>query len=211
MTGTLNLDHVDELCIRLTYSRFLEGPAHDVFLLDIRPPCSTGRFDERPYLDRLQPVLHSHGGGRASSVLHVNRTHRDWEGADEAEIVVALATGRSTTMEQATVGAIGSIFREMLDQANDGASAAALDHQHAVLEARLRIERCYAEVHADLLRVTDEEHVPASGMWSVGLVLGDRARFRVRIGFVDGDPRTTHIRQLPGSEVVDSVGTGNNG
>jgi hypothetical protein len=211
MTGTLDLDRVDELRIRLTYSRVLEGPAHDVFLLDTRPVPSTGRFDETSYLDCLEPVLHPQGEGWAPAVVHVNRTHRNWvESAGEAEIVVALATGRSTAMDQAATEAVGSVFAKILQQTADE-PAAALGHRDALLEARLRIERAYAEVHADRLSVTDEEHVPASGMWSVGLVLDDRARFKVRIGFVDGDSRTTHIRCLPGSEIVDSVGTGGNG
>lgn len=209
MTGTLDLDRVDELRVRLTYSRVLEGPAHDVFLLDTRPPPSTGRFEERAYLDGLEPVLRPHGGDWAPTVVHVTRTHRNW--ADDggvAEIVVALATGLSTTMEPAAVDTIGSVFRTMLEQVGDREAAAALDHEHALREARLRTERGYVDVHADLLSVTDEEHMPASGMWSVGLVLADRARFSVRIGFVDGDARTTHIQRRPGSEIVDSLGVG---
>lgn len=212
MTGLLDLDRLDRLCIRVVYSRVLEGPAHDVFLVEMRPSVSTGRFDERRYLDCLEPVLGSSvGGGRAPVVVHVNRTHRNWaEGAGEAEIVVGLATGRSTSVDEDAADAIGSAFRRMLVLSGDEAPAAALDQPRALLEARLRVERGYPEVHADRLTVSDEEHVPVSGLWSVGLVLGQRARFRVSIGFVDGDPRTTHIRRLPGSEVVDSLGTGGN-
>lgn len=212
MTGALDLDRVDELSIRLTYGRHLEGPAHDVFLLDTRPQLPTGRFDERPYLDRLEPVLRPDGGDWAPTVVHVNRTHRNGAECDgEAEIVVALATGRSTTMERAAVDTIGSVFRELLDLSGDRARATTLDHEQALLEARLRVERAYVDVEADLLTVSDEEHVAAAGLWSVGLVLLGRVRFGVRIGFVDGDPRTTHIRRLPGSEIVDSLGTGSAG
>lgn len=208
MGDMLDLDRVDEVCVRLAFSRILEGPAHDTFLLDARPAISTGRFDERPYLDRLEPVLRSHGGRWVPSVVHLNRTHRTWgKGPNQAEIVVALATGRSTTMEPAAVAAIGSVFRAILDQAGE-TPPTALDRRQALLEARLRVERGYAEVHADRLRVSDEEHTPTSGTWSVGLVLDDSTRFTVRIGFVDGDPRTTHVRRLPDSEVVDSLDVG---
>lgn len=211
MTGTLDLDRVDRLSVRLVYSRVLEGPAHDVFLLETRPALSTGRFDETPYLDWLEPVLHPNGDGYAPSVVHVNRTHRNWvDSAGEAEIVVSLATGRSTTMEPAAADSVGSVFRTILEHAADERPAA-LGHRDALREARLRVERAYTEVHADRLAVTDEEHVPGSGMWSVGLVLRGRARFEVQIGFVDGDPRVTHIRRRPGSEIVDSVGTGTDG
>lgn len=212
MTGALDLGRVDELHVRLTYGRSFEGPVHDVFVLDTRPGSATGSFDERPYLELLEPVLQAPGGDRAPAVVHLNRTHRSGvEGPDEAEIVVALATGRSTPVERAVVDTVGSAFRTMLDRAGAEPPAELLDHDHALLEARLRLARGYAGVDPDLLSVSDEEHGPAPGTWSVGLVLAGRARFGVRIGFVDGDARTTHIRRLRGSEVVDSLGTGGAG
>jgi hypothetical protein len=211
MSGALDLDRVDELCIRLVYSRVLEGPAHDVFLLDTRPAPSTGRFDETPYLDWLEPVLHPAGEAQAPSVVHLNRSHRSWaDSAGEAEIVVALATGRSTTMDRAAVESIGSVFGKILEHAGDPPPPP-LARADALLEAKLRVERAYAEVHADRLAVTDEEHIAGSRTWSVGLTLDSRARFEVRIGFVDGDPRATHIRRRSGSEILDSIGTGADG
>lgn len=210
MTGVLDLDRVDELRVRLSYGHLLEGPAHDVFLLDLRLAPSAGRFEERPYLDALAPVLRSPGGDWAPTVVHVNRTHSNWAGeSGVVEIAVALATGRYNTLARDAVDKIHSAFRSMLDGSGDAAAPTSLDHEQALLEARWRVERGYGDVHADLLAVTDEEHVPASGMWSVGLVLADRARFSVRIGFVDGDVRSTHVQRRPGSEVVDSLGTGN--
>lgn len=212
MTGALDLDLVDELHVRLTYARTFEGPVHDVFLVDVRAAPSSGRFDERPYLDLLEPVLRSPGGDWAPALVQVTRTHRSGSAAGGvADIAVTLATGRSRPVERAVVDTVASVFRTLLDRAGAEAPAEILDHDQALLEARLRLERGHDEVDADLLTVSDEEHVPASGLWSVGLVLAGRARFGVRIGFVDGDARTTHIRRLRGSEIVDSVGTGGEG
>lgn len=205
MSGSLDLARVDELHLRITYSRMLEGPAHDVFLLETPTPA-TSEFEERPYLDILAGVLHAHGAAADPCVVHLNRTHRSWSpSAGEVEIVVALATGYATVTDPEATQAVASAFREVLGHVG-AAEVSALTHGEVITEARLRVERAYPEVHADRLDLTGEEHVAARRLWSVDLVHSGTARFEVALGFVDGDPRTTHIRRLPFSEVVDSVG-----
>lgn len=207
MSSSLDLDRVDRLSVRVSYCGVLEGPPHDVFLLDVRPGGAGDAFDETPYLDALEPVLHTHGDTADPCTVHVTRTHRSWTTeAGEAEISIALATGRASTVDRSATESVVSAFRKVLELAAPGPSDP-LDHHDALAEARLRVERAYAEVHADLLTVTDEEHVAGARTWSVGLSF-PRARFQVLLGCVDGDPRSTHIRRLRGGEVVDSVGTG---
>jgi hypothetical protein len=211
MSGTLHLGRVDQLRVRLTYSRVLEGPAHDVFLLDVQPKDPTERFDEAPYLEMLEPVLHTHGAAPDPCVVHVNRTHRSWTASPgDAEIAIALSTGRATALDHDSTEVVRSAFRKVLEHV-DAERTPPLSHHEAIIQARLRVEEAYPEAHADRLAVTDEEHIAARGMWSVGLVLSNLVRFHVLLGFVDGVAHTTHIRRMPGSEIVDSVGTGDNG
>lgn len=212
MSTSLVLDRVDRLSVRVSYCSVLEGPPHDVFVLDVRPGGAGDTFDETPYLDALEPVLHTHGEASDPCTVHVTRTHRSWTAeAGEAEIAIALATGRSTTVDRAASASVASAFRKVLELSAGGGPPDPLDHHDALAEARQRVERAYAEVHADLLAVTDEEHVAVARTWSVGMSLPTRGRFQVLLGFVDGDSRSTHIRRLPGGEVVDSVGTGGDG
>lgn len=206
----LDLGRVGDLRIKVTFGRVLEGPAHDVFLLDVHPPSTPGeRFDETPYLDVLEPILHTHGT-TDPYVVHVNRTHSSWdESAGKADIVVALATGHTSRVEPTAAASVASAFRKILGHADEPAPG--LGHDDAITRARLSVESAYPDVHADRLMTTDEQHMASSGTWSVGLSLPDLARFQVTLGFVDGDAGTTHIRRTPASEVVDSIGTGSDG
>lgn len=212
MSGTVDLGRVDELRVRLAFSRAPEEPPHDVFLLDVRPVTGTGRFDESPYLDLLEPVLALPAGKRRRCVVQVNRTHRSWtDSPGEAEIAVALSSGRATSaMDHEATEVVRLALRKVLDRV-EASRAPALAHQEAVGEARARVARVFTEVEADRLTVTDEEHHAAEGTWSMYLAVPAVARFHVLLGFVDGDPTTTHIQRLPSSEIVDSVGTGGNG
>lgn len=208
MSSSLHLGAVDEMRVQLSFSRVLDGPAHDVFLLDVHPRASTDRFDEAPVLEVLEPVLYTRGPASDPYVVHVSRTHSSWAGgAGQAQIAIALATGLSTGMGPAATEVVRSTLRKVLEHVG-AEKAAPLTHREAIDEARLRVERSFPEVHADRLTVTDEEHISAEGRWSVGLTLSTVARFQVDIGFVDGDSQTTHVRRMPGSEVVDSVGAG---
>jgi hypothetical protein len=213
MSSLLHLGHVQELRVRLAYSRVLEGPAHDLFLLDVHPRPADA-FDEAAparLLELLEPVLRMHGTEPDPYVVRVCRRHRSWEGdAAEADLSVSLCTGLSTTLAPAAAEVVRTALRQ-ISASLDTERSSALSHAEALTEARLRVERGYPDAHADRLTVTDEEHVAADGRWSVGLALPASARFQVVIGFVDGDPRSTHIRRLPSSEVVDSVGTGTDG
>ncbi len=205
MPRSLRPGAVDELRVRLVFSRVLEGPAHDVFMLDVRPPTASEPFDGTPILALLDPVLYA-GSVADAYVVHLNRTHSGWAGGvSDAEIVVALSTGIATSMDPAATEVVRSALREVLLHVG-AEQGSPLPHDEAMSEARMRVEKVFPDVRADALVLTDEEHVAAEGSWSVGLSLSTIARFGVAIGFVDGDPQTTHVRRTPGSEIVDSVG-----
>ncbi|HEX6246226.1 MAG TPA: hypothetical protein VFZ64_00025 [Nocardioidaceae bacterium] len=208
MSSSLRLGAVDELRVRLVFSRVLEGPAHDVFLLAVRPLASGEGIDEAPILDLLEPVVHTRGTAEDAYVVHVNRTRHSWTGGThQTEIAVALSTGLATTMDPSATEVVRTTLREVLAHVATQ-KGPALTHEEATEQARLRIEEAFPDAHADLLTLTDEEHVVADGSWSVGTRLPNGARFQAVVGFVDGDPRSSHIRRLSGGEVVDSVGTG---
>lgn len=208
MSSSLRLGAVDELRVRLVFSRVLEGPAHDVFLLDVHPSAPAEGLDEAPILDLLEPVLHARGTAEDAYVVRVNRTRHSWTGrGHEAEVAVALSTGLATAMDPSATEVVRTALREVLAHVA-AERGPALTHQEATDQARLRVEEAFPDAHADRLTLTDEEHVVGDGSWSVGTRLPTGARFQAVIGFVDGDPRSSHIRQLSGGEVVDSVGTG---
>lgn len=208
---TLDLGRVDELRIRVSYARMLDGPAFNVFFLDVHPTTAPDeRFDEMPYLDALGPLVHV-GGAPLPYSVHVNRTHSTrGTGAGEVDIVVALTMrGYSTALGRVSVDAVRGCFRRILEYVG-GLPTALPTRTEAITEARLRVEYAYPDVHADHLAVTNEEHRP-NRSWSVGLMTPDLTRFQVVLGFAEGAPGTAHIRRITRSEVVDSVGTDGDG
>jgi hypothetical protein len=207
MPGALQLGRVGEVRIRLTLAPAPGAAAHDAFLLDLRLPSPTERFDERPYLEALAPVLSLAEAPPRSCVVHVNRTHRVGEdGAGDAELVMVVTDAREHPLDSAAVDVVRSVLRGIV-ASHAAPRTRALGHDEAMSEARQRVQAGYPGTEGERLAVTDEEHMASAGMWSIGLALGSVARFEVLLGFVDGITQTTHIRRLPGSEVVDSVGT----
>lgn len=208
MAASLRPHHVDQVRVSLSYGAVLDGPAHDVFLLQLRPRRVEDVFDEVPYLELLEPVLHQHGAAPDPCVLQVTRTHRSWTGSPgEAEIALTLSTGRARPVGNGQAAVARDAMRSLLQWGGDG-QAGPLRRRDALSAARELVRRAYPEARHDTLLVTDEEHLASAGMWSIGLAVpGAPARFGAVLGFVDGHPRTAHLRRMPGSEVVDSVGT----
>jgi len=208
MSGALQLGPVGEVRIGLTFASAIEAPPHDTFLLDLHPDVSADPFDERPYLAAVASLVSPAGAAPPPGVVHVNRTQAvGTDRAGEADIVIALADGEEHALEPAAVDMARSALRSILTS-HGAPQTRALGHDEALLEARRRVEASYPEAQAERLVVTDEEHMASQGMWSIGLALAPAARFEVLLGFVDGITQTTHIRRMPGTEVVDSVGTG---
>jgi hypothetical protein len=204
----LNLGTVDQLRVRVSYGRMLDGPSHDVFLLDV-PVEADEAFDETPYIGALEPILYAGAETPLVYSMHVSRHHTSWGPAlGEAEIRLNLTTGsRSATIGATALDALTLAFRSVLEHVTGRPERPEPRHDDAIALARVRVEEAFPEVHSDLLSVSDEEHRAAHGSWSIGLRTRDLDRYVVVIGFLDGYPDSAHIRHQPRSEVLDSVGS----
>jgi len=202
----LNLGRVDLVRVRVSYGRMLEGPEHDVFLLDLPGGGGEEPFDEMPYLEALEPILYSDADRPSVYSVHVNRSHTSWgSGAGEVEIRMSLTTGLRST-SQSAFDAVTDAFRRVLEHAGR-LEPVALGHDDAIASARTRVEEAYPAVHSDVLRISSEEHRAAQGSWSVGLTTRDLDRYVVVVGFLDGYAGSAHVRREPRSEVLDSLGS----
>jgi hypothetical protein len=203
----LHLGKVDQVRVRVAYSRMLDGPAYDVFLLDIPGVGAEGAFDEMPYLETLEPILYADERAPRDYSVHVNRNHTSWgAAAGDVEIRVNLMGGRmSTTLTAAALDAVTDAFRTVLGRGSAPESVELLEDE-AVASACARVEEAYPEVHSDVLSVSEVEHRAAERAWSVGLRTHDLDRYLVLLGFLDGYAGSAHIRHEPRSEVLDSVG-----
>jgi hypothetical protein len=202
----LNLGTIDQLRVRVGFGRMLDGPAHDVFLLDV-PVAAGEAFDETPYLEALEPILYAESETPLVYSVNLNRHHMSWgPSAGEAEIRLHVTTGSvSARLTSTALDAVTVAFRKVFE--HSGRPARELRHDDAIALARVRVEEAYPEVHSDVLSVSDEEHRASHGSWSIGLRTRDLDRYVVVIGFVDGYADSAHIRHQPRSEVLDSVGS----
>lgn len=204
----LQLGRVDQLRIRVRYGPTLEDPAHDVFLLDV-PLAAADTFDEKPYLEALEPILYAAAAAPLPYSVHLHRHHTSLETAGgQVEIRMDLATGaESTRLPTAAIDAVAAGFRRVLDHTGPPGSPE-LRHDDAIDRARTHVQEAYPEMDPAELAVSDEEHRPAQGSWSVGLRRHtDLDRYVVVVGFLEGCPRSAHVHHHRRSEVLDSVGS----
>jgi hypothetical protein len=208
----LSLGHVAGLRVMVSVGHVLDLPPRDAFLLDVRPaPTLDGHFDEAPYLEALEPIMHAGGTAPEQHSVQLSWKRYSWAGdAADVDIVLALA-GQSPShrLDRATTDEIYAAFRKILAHAAAPASPDRMElaRDDALSTARRRVAYVYPGVRAEDLAVTDEEHHAASGSWSLGLATPDLVRFQVTLGAVDGVPTTTHVRRTSPREVVDSVGS----
>jgi hypothetical protein len=205
----LQLGPVASVRLRLALSAGVGGPAHDVFLVDARRADPAVPFEEGRWLVVLQDLLDRAGlDASGEGLLRVERSHALGDALPgTAEVELVLDTGAAPALPATHVEQVASALRAALGPALGGEPGEGLSRGEAIDAARRSVLLADPGADEDTLVVTDEEHLASAGRWSIGLALGTRARFEVVIGLVDGDPRTRHVRRLPGSEVVDSVGT----
>jgi hypothetical protein len=203
----LHLGIVDRVRVRVGYGRTVNGPASDVFLLDLPGVDAGGAFDEAPYLESLEPILDAGTGVSPTYTVHVNRSRASWSaGESDVEIRVHLATGSKSPLAQAAVDAVADAFKRALEYAGTP-EAVTLHHDEAIEHARARVVEAYPELHSVVLTVSEEEHRAAEGAWRVGFRGRDLDRYVVMLGFVEGYSGSARVQHVPQIEVIDSVGS----
>jgi hypothetical protein len=203
----LHLGGVDQVRVRVAYARMIDGPAYEVFFLDLPGDRDNETFDEKPYLEALEPILHVGSDTPLDYSLHVNRSYTSsGSAAGDVEICVNLpiCTKPASSVPTA-LDAVSTAFRRVLDHAGLP-EPLQLGHDDAIAWARALVERAYPQVHSDVLWVSEEEHRAAQGAWLVGLCGPKLDRYVVVVGFLDGYVGSAHVRHEPASEVLDSVG-----
>jgi hypothetical protein len=214
MLTALRQGRVSGLRVTVACAETLDQVPHDVYLLDLSPLPSGAaeRFDEMPYLELLEPVLDA-AGGPPSWVVDVSRSHRsDRDGMGAAHLSVALALGRkayATDPDPDLTGLVQAALGGMVGAGSTAPGSTApepLSRGDAVTAATGAVGTAFAGVDVGSLSLTEEEHHPALGQWSLGLAVPGEARFQVLVGLVPGVPASAHVRRMPVSEVVDSVG-----
>jgi hypothetical protein len=212
MLSALRQAQVEGLRVTVAVAGSLDEEPHDVYLLDLTPPHGSeagDRFDEVPYLEGLEPVLEA-VGGPPSWAVDISRTHRsDRGGVGEAYLAVHLVTGTapgSFGSDPDLTPVVQAALTQMADGPARGTAADPLSHDDALEAGVAAVTQAFPNVDPESLSLTDEENHAAQGQWSLGLVLAGVARFQVQLGLVPGVPESAHVRRLPVSEVVDSVG-----
>lgn len=202
----LHLGRVDRLRVRVGYGPALGEPARDVLLLDV-PLTGPDTFDEEPYLEALEPILYAAPAALLPYSVHLDRHHTSLGSvAGEVEIRMDLTTGAGPLPTEA-IEAVAHAFRRILDHAG-APERPELRHDDAIDRARAHVREAYPEMDPVELSVSDEEHRPAQGSWSIGLRRRtDLDRYVVVVGFLDGHPGSAHVHHHRRSEVLDSVGS----
>jgi len=204
----LQLGRIDQVRVRVGYGRTPDGPAYEVFLLDLPEAGTGGTFDEMPYLEALEPILYALADRPLDYSVHVDRSRTSrGSAAGDVEIRVSLTTGSTSIALGATaLDAVANAFRTVLKLAGPP-KPLVLGRDEAIARAMARVEEAFPEVHSDVLSVSDEEHRAAQGSWSVGVRTRDLDRYLVVVGFLDGYAGSAHVRHEPRSEVLDAIGS----
>lgn len=203
----LQIGRIDQVRVRVGYSRTPDGPAYEVFLLDLPGAGTDGTFDEVPYLEALEPILYALADPPLDYSVHVDRSRTSRAAAGDVEIRVSLTTGSTSIAFGATaLDGVKNAFRTVLEVAGPPESPV-LRHDEAIARAMVRVEEAFPDVHSDVLSVSEEEHRAAQGSWSVGLRTRELDRYLVVVGFLDGYAGSAHVRHEPRGEVLDAVGS----
>lgn len=205
----LELGRVTRVQVQVGYRAVPGRPPHEHHLLDLALPESSDPrkgFDERPYLDALEPVVFVGADVPRHYSLHLHRWHTSW-GVSTAtvEIGITVTTGPREPDAQATYDASVTAFRALIDLAG-GSPPQLGSRDEAVVRARRAVAAAYGQ-DAEALALTSEEHHPDDGAWSIGLRATADDRYAVLVGVVDGCAGSVRVRHEPVREVIDSLGT----
>lgn len=199
---------VTRLRLLVTARRPGSADPDEGLVVDVQPASTAKRWDEKPYVDLLLPVLHEAGDGHR--VRHRWRVEREQgtETGTDPDAVVALhlvlpagPRGRAELPLETVRSALQSVVTDTTSPAPEE-----LTHE-ASLAAATRYAAVVAPVTSvGALQVADEEHRHAAGVWAVGLVASDGSRLDVEVGGIDGRASSAHVLRYHPEEVVDSVG-----
>lgn len=200
-SGGPDLGRVDQVLVLTTLRSIHESQPSEAFAvsLDVAPDQ---RLDEESLLALLSAAAGT--GPRTPWSLAVTRIHAGTGAdADQSRCDVRL----DLVAPAADVAAARDALRALVPQVRALATGAAprLEHDGALDRARDLVGRVWP-ADADALGLSDEQHHPEVGGWTLGLAAGSCARFEVEVGVVEADPRTVHLRRREASEVADSIG-----
>jgi hypothetical protein len=198
----LGLARVDQVLVVATLRRIHDPEASEAFVVAVEVPPGE-RLDEEGLLDELGAAP-SALGPQALWSLDVTRAHAGTgTHVTDSRAEVRLDVVVPTSQTDAAVEVLESLWARIRSLATTAAQG--LDRETAIGRAREVVALAW-DVDANRLRVSDEEHHPEHGGWTIGLVDGDVGRYEVDLGVVDGDPHTAHVRRHAATEVADSVG-----
>ena len=201
--GLAELAVVDRLRVTIASRPVGAALPVDVLLLDLDLTEPTAADVTDAVVAALLPVV---GAVPGEAEIAVGRRHVldpggvATSGIAEVSLTLAPTEPRADDMRTDTATAFRSVIGSVPVSA-----AAPLPRDAALSTARERVAEGFPEIRSTSLSVSAEDH--HAGRWAIRLVDASLAAFEVTIGFVDGNPATTHIRHLAAAEVVDSVGS----
>ena len=202
--GAPDLGHVDQVLVAATLRRIHDAVASlaVVVVMDL-PPGE--RLDDGVLMGRLGGVAQDLGG-QALWSLCVTRTHAGTGSVvAESRAEVRLDVVVPSAQADSALVVLESLATSLPATARPAADNRGLGRDEAIESARDAVSLVW-EVPTDRLQVSDEQHHPERGGWTIGLVDGELARFEVDLAAAGGDPHTVRARRRAAAEVADSIG-----
>jgi hypothetical protein len=202
-TGAPDLGHVDQVLVAGTLRRIHDAVASRavVVVMDL-PPGEP--LDDGMLMSRLAGVAQGLGE-QALWSLCVTRTHAgNGSVVADSRAEVRLDVVAPSAQADSALLVLESLATSLPQPARAAAVSRGLGRDAAIASARDVVSSVW-DVPADRLQVSDEQHHPQHGGWTIGLVDRGVARFEVDLA-ADGDPRTVRARRRAAAEVADSIG-----
>jgi len=207
----LTFGRVEEVRIQVGYRARFDGPAYQQFLLDIPIPEPDGDTDQDlldgSLLAALEPVLYVGSDAPRHYSLHHHRWHTSWGPSPDAlEIGLLVTTGNRTAASQAASrDSVARAFRDVLEVVGRP-EPTPISRNAAISRARRSAVTAY-HLDPSTLSLSEEEHHPAGGCWTVTLRTPAADEYDVVVGLVDGYAGSAWVRHVHRTEVLDSVGS----
>jgi len=202
----LTLGRVDRVRVQVGYRARPDGPAYQVFLLDVPVPDGDGTLDEERVLEVLEPVVYAGTSTPRHYSLHQHRWHTSWGASPGALEIGLLVTTARTPADRVADEPVAGAFRDLLALAGPLPVTEPTSREAAIVAAQRSVATAFA-VDPDTLSVSEEEHHHADNTWLVGLRATSGDEYDVLVGLVDGYAGSVRVRHHHRTEVSDSVGS----